>query len=36
MIFKYGDKSVVFTTEVVSLFGKYKQIEKKQHESGYY
>lgn len=34
MIFKYGDKSVVFTSEVVSLFEKYKQIEKKQHESG--
>lgn len=34
MIFKYGDKSVVFTSEVVSLFERYKQIEKKQHESG--
>lgn len=34
MIFKYGDKSVVFTSEVISLFEKYKQIEKKQHESG--
>lgn len=34
MIFKHGDKSVVFTSEVISLFEKYKQIEKKQHESG--
>lgn len=34
MIFKYGDRFVVFTSEVISLFEKYKQIEKKQHESG--
>lgn len=34
MIFKYGDMSVVFTSEVISLFEKYKQIERKQHESG--
>jgi len=34
MIFKHGEKDVVFTSEVISLFEKYKQIEKKQHESG--
>lgn len=34
MIYKYGVKSVVFTEEVIQLFNKYKQIDKKQHESG--
>lgn len=34
MIFKYEDRFVLFTSEVISLFEKYKQIEKKQHESG--
>lgn len=34
MIYKYGDKHVVFTHEVVSTFEKYKQYRDMQHESG--
>lgn len=34
MMYNYGNKSVVFTEEVIHLFEKYKQIGKKQHESG--
>lgn len=34
MIYKYGDKYVVFTNEVIKILDKYKQYNHKQHESG--
>ncbi|THE13455.1 ribosomal-processing cysteine protease Prp [Bacillus timonensis] len=34
MIYKYGDKFVVFTDEVTKVFDKYKQLNHTQHESG--
>ncbi|MED3554282.1 ribosomal-processing cysteine protease Prp [Cytobacillus praedii] len=34
MIYKYGDKYIVFTDEVIKFFDKYKQYNDTQHESG--
>lgn len=34
VIYKFGEKHVVFTEQVVKTFEKYKQIKKEQHESG--
>ncbi|MGG4471205.1 ribosomal-processing cysteine protease Prp [Paenibacillus alvei] len=34
MIYKYGNKYVVFTREVIKTFDKYKQYNQAQHESG--
>jgi integrative and conjugative element protein (TIGR02256 family) len=34
MMYKYGDKYVVFTDEVIKIFDKYKQYNHTQHESG--